>query len=46
MHTIDPSFENFETEELTFYGEVEKRLEKANLSVTHGIYSNLAMQDF
>ncbi len=36
LRTIDRSFENIELEELVLYGDVEERLEKANLSVTHG----------
>jgi uncharacterized Fe-S cluster-containing radical SAM superfamily protein len=36
LRTIDRGFENFEAEELAFYGDVEQRLEKAKLSVTHG----------
>jgi uncharacterized Fe-S cluster-containing radical SAM superfamily protein len=36
LRTIDRSFENIEVEDLVLYGDVEARLEKANLSVTHG----------
>jgi DUF1009 family protein len=38
---INRSFENIELEELVLCGDVEERLEKANLSVTHGTYTNI-----
>ena len=41
LRAIDPNFENIEVEELALYGDVAKRLEKANLSVTHGRYTNI-----
>jgi uncharacterized Fe-S cluster-containing radical SAM superfamily protein len=41
LRAIDPNFENIEVEELALYGDVEDRLEKANLSVTHGKYTNI-----
>ena len=40
LRTIDRGFENIEVEELVLYGDVEGRLENANLSVTHGTYTN------
>jgi uncharacterized Fe-S cluster-containing radical SAM superfamily protein len=41
LRTIDRGFENFEMEELGFYGDVEQRLKKANLSVTHRMYADI-----
>ncbi len=41
LRTIDRGFENLEVEELVLYGDVEERLEKANLSVTHGTYTTI-----
>ena len=41
LRTIEESFENLELEELALYGDVEQRLEKANLSVTHETHTNL-----
>ena len=41
LRAIDPNFENFEVEELALYGDVADRLEKANLSVTHGMHTNI-----
>jgi len=39
LRTIDPGFENIELEELVLYGDVEERLKKTNLSVTHETYT-------
>ncbi len=41
LRTIDRGYENIEVEELVLYGDVEERLEKANLSVTHGTYTTI-----
>jgi hypothetical protein len=41
LRAIDPNFENIEVEELALYGDVEDRLKKANLSMTHRTYTNI-----
>ena len=41
LRMIDRGFENIEVEELVLYGDAEERLEKANLSVTHGRYTGI-----
>ena len=41
LREIERGFENIEAEELVLYGDVEERLEKANLSVMHGTYTNI-----